>query len=209
MDELQLSDTLQRYFNDFFVYCDVEHTGKVPINKIIELIKSGKVPEDILTQVKQFCLNTFAMCNIMHLQIADICWSQNATNINRKQFYSALKLVAAYQSNISLRNDILNTNVELPLPRFTWPNSSNPSPVPDLIQLCTNDLNEYQEHVDVMSTDSEVDSDTLNVLVKGSPNASSTASDSPTPTNSVQDRSWAVSGRWQGLISEEQRQLLG
>lgn len=38
---------------------------------------------------------------------------------------------------------------------------------------------------------------------------SSTASDSPTPTNSVQDRSWAMTGNWQGLVSEEQRQLLG
>lgn len=33
---------------------------------------------------------------------------------------------------------------------------------------------------------------------------SSPASDSPTPTNSIQDRNWA----WQGLVSEEQRQLL-
>lgn len=37
-----------------------------------------------------------------------------------------------------------------------------------------------------------------------SPDASSPASDSPTPTNSIQDRNWA----WQGLVSEEQRQLL-
>lgn len=81
--------------------------------------------------------------------------------------------------------------------------------MPDLIELCSNDFNEYKEQVDVTSTDSEVDSDTLNVLGSGSPDASSAASDSPTPTNSVQDRSWAVSGRWQGLVSEEQRQLLG
>jgi len=40
--------------------------------------------------------------------------------------------------------------------------------------------------------------------VRCSPDASSPASDSPTPTNSIQDRNWA----WQGLVSEEQRQLL-
>lgn len=86
----------------------------------------------------------------------------------------------------------------------------NQSPVPDLIELrTTSSFNEYKEQVDVTSTDSEVDSDTLNVMGSGSPDASSAASDSPTPTNSVQDRSWAVSGRWQGLVSEEQRQLLG
>ncbi|KAJ8936385.1 hypothetical protein NQ318_010792 [Aromia moschata] len=60
--------------------------------------------------------------------------------------------------------------------------------------------------VDLASTDSEADSETVR---NGSPDVSSAASDSPTPTNSVQDRSWVVSGAWQGLVSEEQRQLLG
>ncbi|XP_054267452.1 ralBP1-associated Eps domain-containing protein 1-like [Macrosteles quadrilineatus] len=41
----------------------------------------------------------------------------------------------------------------------------------------------------------------------GSPEASSTASDSPTPTNSVHEKNWP--SHWQGLVSEEQRQLLG
>lgn len=56
------------------------------------------------------------------------------------------------------------------------------------------------------STDSGADSETVR---NGSPDISSNASDSPTPTNSVQDRSWAVTGAWHGLVSEEQRQLLG
>uniref|UniRef100_A0A0A9XAB7 RalBP1-associated Eps domain-containing protein 1 n=1 Tax=Lygus hesperus TaxID=30085 RepID=A0A0A9XAB7_LYGHE len=43
----------------------------------------------------------------------------------------------------------------------------------------------------------------------GSPSASSTASDSPTPTNSVQDASTWYSTNWQSLVSEEQAQLLG
>lgn len=118
-------------------------------------------------------------------------------------------MVAAHQANLNLRPVILNSNVDLPVPRFTWPNSQNQSPVPDLIELCASDLSEYREQVDVTSTDSEVDSDTLNVLGSGSPDASSAASDSPTLTTSVQDRSWAVTGHWQGLVSEEQRQLLG
>lgn len=114
---------------------------------------------------------------------------------------------------MNVRAEVLNTNLDLPLPRFTWPNSETTgpteshSPVPDLIELSANDLS-YKEHLDSISTDSELDSDTLN-LRNGSPEPSSTASDSPTPTNSVQDRSWAVTGKWDGLISEEQRQLLG
>lgn len=97
--------------------------------------------------------------------------------------------------------------MELPLPRFTWTsqvenNAQNPeSPTGDLIEL-RNDMNDYSEHLDtISSTDSEMDSDTVR---NRSASASSTASDSPTPTNSVQDRNW---GTWQGL--EEQRQLLG
>lgn len=36
-----------------------------------------------------------------------------------------------------------------------------------------------------------------------SPEASSTASDSPTPTNSVQERNWAAATQWHGLGNED------
>lgn len=81
--------------------------------------------------------------------------------------------------------------VELPLPRFTWP-------LDNLIELTDG-------HTDATSTDSDV---TDTNIPNGSPEMSSTASDSPTPTNSVQERKWAALGDWQGLC-EEQRQLLG
>lgn len=119
-----------------------------------------------------------------------------------------MKLVAAYQANIPIQAETLTCSLELPLPRFTWNNLENEAQVPDLIEL-RNDVNDYGEQIDLNSTDSEVDSDTLSIVRNGSPEISSTASDSPTPTNSVQDRSWAVGGAWQGLVSEEQRQLLG
>lgn len=51
MEDLHLSDTLQRYFSDFFVCCDEESSGKVPVTKAVELIKSGNVPDEIITQV--------------------------------------------------------------------------------------------------------------------------------------------------------------
>lgn len=125
-----------------------------------------------------------------------------------------LKLIAAYQAKIPIREDLLTSAVELPLPRFMWPNSENTSA--DLIELSDQNhvrkrVPSYKTHVDSGSTDSEVDRDIngSETLRDGSPEASSTASDSPTPTNSVQERSWAVSGNWQGLVCEEQRQLLG
>nr|XP_043067378.1 ralBP1-associated Eps domain-containing protein 1 isoform X1 [Drosophila bipectinata] len=43
----------------------------------------------------------------------------------------------------------------------------------------------------------------------GSPEAWSTNSDSPTPTNSVAERPWAQDTLWHGLLGDEHRQLLG
>lgn len=43
----------------------------------------------------------------------------------------------------------------------------------------------------------------------GSPEAWSTNSDSPTPTNSVAERPWAKETLWHGLLGDEHRQLLG
>lgn len=136
--------------------------------------------------------------------------------MNKKQFFSALKLVAAYQANLPIGNDLITSKLDIPLPRFTWGNLESESPVADLIEL----RNEGEYHTDSISTDSEADSETVRfsggysevkltslgrMQVRLSPDISSPASDSPTPTNSVQDRNWA----WQGLVSEEQRQLLG
>lgn len=59
------------------------------------------------------------------------CASLN--HMNRKQFYSALKLIAAHQTNMSLKPDLLSTPLDLPLPRFTWALNSEASA--DLIQL--------------------------------------------------------------------------
>lgn len=86
---------------------------------------------------------------------------------------------------------------------------------PDLIELTANNgKNEGGNEMgtnDLQSTDSEVEQgeggSTTGVPRKGSPEAWSTASDSPTPTNSVvADRPWAKGAMW---LCEEQRQLLG
>ncbi|CAG9857923.1 unnamed protein product [Phyllotreta striolata] len=187
MDDLEISDTLQRYFSDLFLCCDEDNSGKIPLAKTIDLIKSGNVPEEVVTQ------------------ISDICWTLGTNYLNKKQFFSALKLAAAHQANIPVRNEVLSSTAELPLPRFSWSLIDNKSPIGDLIEL-SNDINNYTEQTDSVSTDSEAESETVR---NGSPDISSTTSDSPTPTNSVQDRSWLISGVWQGLLSEEQRQLLG
>lgn len=106
---------------------------------------------------------------------------------------------------------------------------------PDLIQLTAKDSSQLRVNInsnsDIPSTDSEVEQTdnerevtskrVASSSVKhskskraGSPETWSTASESPTPTNSthnsVAERPWAVNSQsWQGLLCEEQRQLLG
>ncbi|XP_055542953.1 ralBP1-associated Eps domain-containing protein 1-like [Wyeomyia smithii] len=211
---------------------------------------------------------------------------QTALHLSRQQFYGCLKLIAAYQASVPLREEILTSTLTLPLPQFSWIESPTTLPVSasgagstassvgstgmapperngygnrsadyiemkggkDLIELVTTSSSSSRERVDNMSnsgdmtnsdqpsTDSEVEHNDDSILrlterhhvvkvkgqgvgklvgggtssgVGGSPEAWSTASDSPTPTNSVAERPWANQALWQGLVCEEQRQLLG
>ncbi|XP_024220130.1 ralBP1-associated Eps domain-containing protein 2 [Halyomorpha halys] len=64
------------------------------------------------------------------------------------------------------------------------------------------------EDVGVSSDDiDQIKSNGISKTGTTSPEASSTTSDSPTPTNSVHEKNW--SSHWQSLVCEEQRQLLG
>ncbi|XP_073992942.1 RALBP1 associated Eps domain containing [Rhodnius prolixus] len=65
------------------------------------------------------------------------------------------------------------------------------------------------DDIGVSSEDIEpIKSNGLPKPITTSPEASSTASDSPTPTNSVHEKNWYTT-HWQALVCEEQRQLLG
>jgi hypothetical protein len=51
MEEIQLTETEQRYFGDLFVCCDSDNTGKIPVYKASELFRSANIPLDVLKQV--------------------------------------------------------------------------------------------------------------------------------------------------------------
>lgn len=53
MEELKLTDAMQRYFSDFFVVCDENSSGKVPVKKVLELIRSGNVNQETVNQVEE------------------------------------------------------------------------------------------------------------------------------------------------------------
>lgn len=193
--------------------------------------------------------------------MADV--SSSSFYLTRTQFYSCLKLIGAYQSNLQLREEILTSStIQVPLPKFSWKlelepprevvdpsiNSSQPKQQqhtpngllasPDLIELSSKESRHLKVdpvNSDLPSTDSEVEqTDTEREIMRnkklgvnqlshtsksktkrsGSPTWS-TASESPTPTNSTHnsvdpERPWATNSQsWQGLLCEEQRQLLG
>ncbi|CAG9564840.1 unnamed protein product [Danaus chrysippus] len=239
MEDLNLTETEMRYFGDLFLCCDEESNGKIPILKATELFRSSNVSNDVLRQ-------------IMDISVApNTCTSLN--HMNRKQFYSALKLIAAHQTNMSLRPELLSTPLDLPLPRFTW--ALNCDANADLIQLSNSPKEQHiskrdrnfgsiaayepirvpsnlsdsdapqtmsHDNTEALSTDSEMESETLSQrsgshgrrVKAGSP--WSTASESPTPTNSVAERVhpvWEHSatgrGVWPTNTTEEHTRLLG
>lgn len=201
---------------------------------------------------------------------------QTGLYLSRKQFYSCLKLIAAYQASVPLREEIITLTIQLPLPRFSWTESPTSSIIsqqscssttastdnlhtqpterngidsdfdnankfrrwrnttssttgtvstassatlgksPDLIELARETQSDNMTNSDQPSTDSEVEQNDIGnekhkrqQVGGGSPEAWSTASDSPTPTNSIAERPWAKDALWHGLLCEEQRQLLG
>lgn len=131
----------------------------------------------------------------------EICEAtRGCSHLNRKQFYSVLKLIAAYQRGLEITPELLSTSLQLELPSFYWPYGA----------VLAAGKNE-----DILSSTSESESEAE------SPREQGGSTDSPTPTNSVtQERGELTVGNetiidtsgsgWQGLlVSEEQRQLLG
>ncbi|XP_063537307.1 ralBP1-associated Eps domain-containing protein 1 [Cydia strobilella] len=240
MEDLNLTETEMRYFGDLFLCCDEESNGKIPILKATELFRSSNVPNDILKQIMDISVAPSNSASLNHM--------------NRKQFYSTLKLIAAHQTNVALKPELLSTPLDLPLPRFTWALNSEASA--DLIQLSnspkeqhipkrernfSSNIGAYEpirlhsnlsdsdvpqtlshDNTEALSTDSEMESETMSQRSdthgrrgkNGSP--WSTASESPTPTNSVAERVhpvWEHSatgrGVWPANTGEEHTRLLG
>ncbi|XP_065339107.1 ralBP1-associated Eps domain-containing protein 1 isoform X2 [Cloeon dipterum] len=218
MEGIQLSDTEQRYFGDLFICCEADNSGKVTVQKASELFRTASLPLDVLKQVSE---------------LSGV--GSGTSHYSRRQFFAALKLIAAAQAGMTLSSDLLSSDLESHLPRFTaWATEEKQkttrqhiSASPDLIQLSDTDATPVPTAPSInsviLTSDSEAElNEPSHIPLKRianngtcSPEASSTASDSPTPTNSVKERKENWANAWQGLdidsclLSEEQRQLLG
>ncbi|EDW11290.1 ralBP1-associated Eps domain-containing protein 1 isoform X1 [Drosophila mojavensis] len=238
MEEVTLTEPETRFYSELFQCCDVESSSKVPMLKATELFRSADIANETVIEIT-------ALAGI----------PSTALHISRAQFYSCLKLIAAHQASVPLRQELIAATVPLPLPHFSWKEAATTSTIAcenglgALPPPPTNDrrnslrrnsqqqqhqqqLEQLQDTSDVPSTDSEVEqnesscggdfdelanaeavgvvsSSSRETRRRGSPEAWSTNSDSPTPTNSVAERPWAQDTLWQGLLGDEHRQLLG
>lgn len=106
-----------------------------------------------------------------------------ALHMSKVQFYSCLKLIAAHQSSVPLRQELIASTITLPLPKFSWKESpvlnqvnsldtnmlngtidnlnqwrSNASHSPNLIELARIESSHSDiANSDITSTDSEVE----------------------------------------------------
>ncbi|XP_071538814.1 ralBP1-associated Eps domain-containing protein 1 isoform X2 [Panulirus ornatus] len=162
--------------------------------------------------------------------IGHVCGGTSQGWYGRRELFVALKLVAAAQRGLPVRTESLFLGVDLPLPRLHTNNNThyennlvfstkeNCTSSPDLIQLSDSDCNTSQmvdggyrmmESEDGEGADERM-SDPSGRMVSHSTSVSSPASDSPTPTNSVHEKTWGQAHtHWHGLINDEHRQLLG
>ncbi|KAJ8672589.1 hypothetical protein QAD02_003848 [Eretmocerus hayati] len=196
---LQLTETEHRYYGDIFIYCcENADSDLVPSVKLGELLRSANLPTDIT------------------LKILDICGGAKNNTLTRKQFYAALKLVAAHQAGLEVHKDLIHAPVdELALPRFTWPSSTSDESDENK-KLFSKKNSKIRSSV--LMPDSTTESESEAESPRGTEGCST---DSPTPTNSVtlernngilggEANLDSISGGWQSLlVSEEQRQLLG
>ncbi|KAJ8894403.1 hypothetical protein PR048_007054 [Dryococelus australis] len=57
-------------------------------------------------------------CVSWFFQITDLCGASRVTHFGRRQFYLALKLIAAFQAGLPLRPELFHGPQDIPLPHF-------------------------------------------------------------------------------------------
>nr|CAD7194306.1 unnamed protein product [Timema douglasi] len=103
MDGIQFTELEQKYYEYLFLGCDIGNVGKIPLPKASELFRSANLSLETVQQVGH---------------IIEQCCGGRTTHLGRRQFYLALKLVAAAQAGLPLQLDLLQLVLDIPLPRF-------------------------------------------------------------------------------------------
>lgn len=114
METIKLSDWEQKHYELLFQSYDIDKNSKVPKARVLELLASSGIGNDVL------------------LQILDLCGASRLGYCGRSQFYIALKLVAVAQTGYPTSPDILASGIPTPLPCFGLVGDLASSDVPDL-----------------------------------------------------------------------------
>ncbi|KAH8334124.1 hypothetical protein KR059_006901 [Drosophila kikkawai] len=153
--DVSLTEPETRFYSELFQCCDVEKTGKVPMLKATELFRSADIANEAVIEITG---------------LAGI--PSTALHISRTQFYSCLKLIAAHQAAMPLRQELISATMPLPLPHFSWKEAATapvavenglaalppPPPTDRRNSLRRNSQQEQlQDTSDLPSTDSEVE----------------------------------------------------
>ncbi|XP_043259805.1 ralBP1-associated Eps domain-containing protein 1 isoform X1 [Colletes gigas] len=192
---LHLTTNEKLYYETIFgLLYENADTKSVPVIKVVELLHSSNIPGAVVAKILDICVGLEAAFS-------------GSIHIGQKQFYVLLKLVAAHQSGLNIRKDMITKPLDIRLPDFIWPKSEDED---DRKSSDSNRAVKGRRHASESTTESESEAE--------SPRETGGSTDSPTPTNSViPERNNdiggetildSVSGGWQGL-SEESRQLLG
>ncbi|CRL00944.1 CLUMA_CG014223, isoform A [Clunio marinus] len=235
---INLSESENRYYNDLFTLCDVEKIGKIEFLKATEFFRSSNVDNSILSQIYQLAgvfPTVIYLSRTQFYSCLKLIGAHQAMIPLREEILTSTTVqipLPKFSWNLELEPppQIVSATLKSEQNGITLPQS------PDLIELTTKESHhlevERNLNSDLPSTDSEIEqtdnerelpvrrrSGAGVTLIKknkrdGSPETWSTASESPTPTNtahnSVAERPWAMNSQsWQGLLCEEQRQLLG
>lgn len=101
MEGLMLSDVEQKYYLDFFFYCDIESIKKVVVNGwVLELFWVVQLFNDVVLQIMEFC-------GVIRFGY-----------FGRSQFYIVLKFVVVVQFGFFLRVESINIVKDFFLLRF-------------------------------------------------------------------------------------------
>uniref|UniRef100_W5MLQ3 RALBP1 associated Eps domain containing 2 n=1 Tax=Lepisosteus oculatus TaxID=7918 RepID=W5MLQ3_LEPOC len=95
---IALSENEQRYYSGLHSLCQADSSGKLAASKVIELFRASHLPSETLHQ------------------ITEVCGAKRLGYFGTKQFYIALKLLAAAQSGLPVGLESIKS--ELPLPRI-------------------------------------------------------------------------------------------
>ncbi|XP_042882552.1 ralBP1-associated Eps domain-containing protein 1-like isoform X3 [Penaeus japonicus] len=236
MESVTFTDNETKYFGDLFTHLDSEGSGIIPVNQVHEFLRASKLSPEVLSQIGHVCgggsqgwygrrelfvalklvaaaqrglpVRTESLALGVDLPLPRL-HTNNNTHYENNVAYATKENCASSPDLIQLSDSDCNTSQGGQLESPTDPTHTQLYQAFESYQQMVDGGYRMMESEDGEGADERM-SDPSGRMVSHSPSVSSPASDSPTPTNSVHEKSWSQThAHWHGLINDEHRQLLG